>query len=452
MFVHAHHSPLSKICYAILALAFLGSCSEKRLTSEDVEYRKDDYGKEILYAIGEDEPYGQGKRAYVTEHYDNGQLRFEIAFLNGLKDGKVEFWQKNGLPELTGFYSQGKRDGTFVAYGKIGELVYQKNFLDDKLDGNFTLYYPASNSDASRFFEKLQQVRSKKSFFSWNRLKSLFSSQKVDSKEIKVSNHLRLEASFDKDFPVGSYRAYFHPGRQKLSKEELLKEDGAFSDDNHTKGQLASRQRFYYPRASGLVVVLPGKTRMETIHPTTRDGFSRAIDEATKSILEIPAYRNPDNEPALVYTIDKRGNEIVPIWSTHVKEFAVRNLDGFLLPKRFPKTTYEAYLDEIVPFTEEWMVKLDLSQDPKISTYIAQGASVDIVGLNQKGEIVDVFWSSPSKTSTDTLENRIFAKRVKISRSWESGHSSEADWLMNNGSKLYLRGNSKLAGWRPPSF
>ena len=121
-----------------------------------MEYRKDDYGKQILYAIGEDEPYGQGKRAYVTEHYDNGQLRFEIAFLNGLKDGKVEFWQKNGLPELTGFYSQGKRDGTFVAYGKLANL-FTKKLLDDKLDGNFTLYYPASNSDASRFFENFSK-------------------------------------------------------------------------------------------------------------------------------------------------------------------------------------------------------------------------------------------------------------------------------------------------------
>ena len=41
-------------------MAVLSSCTEKRLSSDDVEYRKDDYGKEILYAIDEDQPFGQG--------------------------------------------------------------------------------------------------------------------------------------------------------------------------------------------------------------------------------------------------------------------------------------------------------------------------------------------------------------------------------------------------------
>ncbi len=441
---------LSKNSLACLSLGMLllQSCSEKRLSSDDVEYRKNKDGAEILYAIDEDKPFGQGKRAYVSDKYDNGQIRFEVGFFNGLKDGKIEFWQPNGLPELSGFYSEGKRDGIFTAYGKIGEIVYRKSFKDDKLDGNFTLYYPASNSDTVRFFEKLHQVRSEKSYFSWKRITEFFSSQKVDRQEVKVSNHLRLQASFKDDFPIGSYRAFFHPGKQKLSADELLKEDGVFSDHDDSLGQLVEKQNFYYPRAMGLVVVLPDKNRMETIHPTTRDGFSRAIDEATKAILEIPAYRNPDNEPALVYTIDGRGNEIFPIWSSHVKEFAIRNLDGFLLPKRFPKTTYEAYLDEIIPFTEEWMVQLDLSQDPKIPAYVRSGASVDVVGLNEKGEIIDVFWSSPSKSSTDSLENRIFARRIKISRGWNNGISSEADWLMNNGSKLFLRGRADLAHWK----
>jgi len=441
--------PLSFL--GIMAFSFC-SCSEKKLSSDDVEYRKDEKGNEILYAIGEEKPFGAGKRAYVTEKHENGEIRFEIGFVNGLKDGKMEFWQNNGLPELTGIYSQGKRDGTFIAYGKTGELVYRKNFREDKLDGNFTLYYPSSISDISRFYDKLSEVRSSKPFFSWERISKLFSSKKVSSQEIKVKNHLRLQATFQDDYPTGRYRAYFHPGGQKLSLDELLKEEGFFSDLNQSKGQLQNRQQFYYPRATGLVVVLPGKKRLDVIHPTTRDGFSRAIDEATKSILEIPSYRNPDNEPALVFTIDNRGNEIVPIWSSHIQSFAVRNLDGFLLPKNFPKTTYETYLDEIIPFAQEWMVQLDLSDDPKIPVFINQGASVDIVGLNEKGEIIDIFWSSPLKNTTDTLENRIFAKRMKISRDWNQGNSSEADWLLHNGSKLFLRGKSNLANWKASPY
>ncbi|HCY57858.1 MAG TPA: hypothetical protein DHU78_03250, partial [Opitutae bacterium] len=263
MFPSVQNSIAWRLSASFFLLALFDSCSEKRLSSDDVEYRKDDFGNEILYAIDDDEPFGQGKRAYVTEKYDNGQIRFEIGFVNGLKDGKVEFWQTNGLPELTGSYAKGKRDGLFTAYGKIGEIVYSKSFINDKLDGNFTLYYPASNSDKARFFEKLYEVRSEKSYFSWNRLKNLFSSEKVDPEEIKVTNHLRLEAQFHQDFPVGPYRAFFHPGNLQLSQEELLKEDGFFSDLNRSKGQLIEQQRFYYPRASGLVVILPDKVRLD---------------------------------------------------------------------------------------------------------------------------------------------------------------------------------------------
>lgn len=449
---HFLKSQVFQVSLLVIVFFSFCSCTEKKLSSDDVEYRKDDRGKEILYAIGEDEPFGRGRRAYVTEKYDNGQIRFEIGFINGLKDGKIEFWQSNGLPELTGIYAQGKREGTFVAYGKTGELVYRKNFKQDKLDGNFTLYYPSANSDISRFYDKLSEVRSNKPIYSWERIRSLFSSKKVNSQEIKVKNHLRLKTTFKDDYPVGQYRAYYHPGNQKLSLEELIKEEGFFSDQNKSRGQLENRQNFYYPRATGLVVVLPEKKRLDKIYPTTRDGFSRAIDQAAKSILAIPSYRNPDNEPALVFTIDSRGNEIVPIWSSHIQSFAVRNLDGFLLPQSFPKTTYETYLDEVIPFAEEWMLQLDLSEDPKIPVYINRGASVDIVGLNSKGEIIDIFWSSPLQQATDTLEGRIFAKRIKISRDWNQGHSSEADWLLKNGSKLFLRGKSNLANWKASPY
>ena len=61
-----------------------------------MEYRKDDYGNEIFYAIDDDEPYGQGKRAYVTEKYENGQIRFEIGFVNGLKMEKSNSGKKMG--------------------------------------------------------------------------------------------------------------------------------------------------------------------------------------------------------------------------------------------------------------------------------------------------------------------------------------------------------------------
>ena len=118
---------------------------------------------------------------------------------------------------------------------------------NDKLDGNFTLYYPASNSDSSRFFEKLQKVRSEKSYFSWKNLKKIFSGSKVDPNEIKVTNHLRLEAKFQRRFSRRTLSGLLSPGKVKLSNEELLKEDGVFSDLNRSKGQLISSTTVLLP-------------------------------------------------------------------------------------------------------------------------------------------------------------------------------------------------------------
>ncbi len=437
--------------FLLCPLLVVFSCSEKKLNPEDVEYRKDENGSEILFELSEDEPYGKNKRSYVTEKYSNGGIRFTMGFVNGLKDGNFSFWQNNGLPELNGFYSSGKRNGTFTAYGKIGEIIYQKNFREDKLDGNFTLYYPASNSDALRFFDKLYEVRSSKSLLSWKRIKKMFSSGSVDPLEIKVKNHLRLQAQFKDDFPTGPYKAYFHPGTLNLTLDELLREEGEFSKNEESKGFLVAEQRTYFPRTSALVVVLPDGVRLETLHPATTDGFSRAIDEATKVILEIPAYRNPDKNPALVYTIDDRGNEIVPIWSSDIKRFAIRNLDGYLLEKVF-QPTYEAYVNEALVYAQSVVKQLDTSNDPKVSIYEKNGASVDVVGLDESGSIIDVFWSSRKSKNKKPLEKRIFAKRVKILRGWENGISTEADWLLNNGSKLFLRGKSSPTAWVPPSY
>ena len=141
----------------ILALCIpfvLSSCFEENLLPEDVEYRKDENGTEILFEIEAEQPFGSPKRAYVSEKHPNGEPHFKIGFSHGLKDGPFHFWQDNGLKLLSGSFKKGKRQGLFTAYGKTGELVYEKNYLNGELDGNFTLYYLASNLRCDSLFRK----------------------------------------------------------------------------------------------------------------------------------------------------------------------------------------------------------------------------------------------------------------------------------------------------------
>jgi len=400
--------------FGILFLSF-SACSEKELQSEDVEYRIDENGTQVLYQLGVEEPFGKSKRAYVVGYHHDDSDHFKIGFVNGLKDGNFTFWQENGLKLVSGSFKKGMRNGLFSAYGKTGELVYQKEYREGELNGIFRLYYPSSPSDVTRYNEKLIDEGMKHG-------------------ELEVTNHLRLDASFSDGKPEGVYRSYFHPRGKTLNLEELLREEGSF-DKN---GLLSQEQYSYYPQTHALVVSMPDNKRLETIHPASSDGFSRAIDEAAKEILEVPSYRNPDNSPALVYAIDERGNKIIPIWSSHIKEIAIRNMDGFLLKNRF-QPTYEAFVFDARTLADDTLLSIDTKSDSEqLSLYYEKNAAVEIVGLDSNGVIIDILWTSKKPTSIIPLDERIDRKRTKVKRTWQEGSSTEANWLLSNGSLITI--------------
>jgi antitoxin component YwqK of YwqJK toxin-antitoxin module len=400
---------------------FLFACSEKELSPDDVEYRKDENGTEILYELGLEKPFGQKKRAFIIDYYPGGENHFKIGFVNGLKDGNFTFWRANGLRMLTGSFSQGKRNGLFTAYGKTEELVYQKNYVHGELDGTFKLYYPSSPSDVNRYFDQIKE-------------------KNIDPGELPVKNHLRLEAVFSDGKPVGKYRAFYHPRGKKLSLEELLKEEGSFD----MNGMLSKEQLSYYPQTHAIVVYMPDNKRLETIHPASSDGFSRAIDEAAREILEIPSYRNPNNAPALIYAIDERGNKIMPIWSSNIKELAIRKMDGFLIETRF-NATYEAFVFDARNLAEETLLTIDTSLDPQLPEYDRKGAAVEIVGLDKSGAIIDILWSSNKLSDVIALDERIDRKRTKLKRNWQEGNAKESRWILSNGSKITIKDKNTQA-------
>ena len=409
-YMHNLNQRHGREAFALLLCSFvlLSSCSEERLQPDDVEYRKDDNGTRILYEIGADEPFGETKRAFVEQYHPESnadtfwggpQKHFEVGFIKGLRDGSFTFWQSNGIKLLTGSYQNGQRHGQFTAYGKTGELVYEKNFKNGELDGNFTLYYPASNNDIFRYKEKLAEKDKKPG-------------------ELTVKNHLRLKVAFLEGNPVGPYQAYFHPGDQNWTQEELLMERGHFSK----AGVLEKEQISFYPQTFSLVVILPDKKRPFPPHKPTPNGFSRAIDEAAKAIKSIPAYRNPDNAPALVYTLDAKGNEIVHIWSSHIQKISIRKGNGFLINKTF-EPNYESF-EKAQKFAEE-------ITEP----------NVEVVGLDKKNEIIDILWSGNILKDVTALPDRINKHWVKTKRSWDKGYASDALWLLSNGSQISIREN-----------
>jgi len=412
-------SKIFKLLGAFWVFYFLGCSKEEKISTERLEYRKDENGVVRLYQAGEDEPVGKWKFARVSENYSSGEKKFEIGFVDGLRHGSFFFWHVNGLQKLVGSFENGKREGTFKAYGKAGELLYKKNYFEDELEGNLSLYYSMSNAEVFRYFERLRE-------------------EGLKPGEIPVKNYLRLEASFSKGIPVGPYRTYFHPrGQTNLAKEELLEEEGSF-DEN---GRLIGNQVCYYPRTEGLVVYLPGNQPLETMHEPTTHGLSKAIDECYLALENIPAYRNPKNLPAKVYCVDRRGGRIAPVWSSEIMDLAVRSWNGKILTARY-SPNFESYQDKAIKHAKEIVLEMDLSQDPNNPQLISRRTAVEIIALNNNGEIYDILWSSSSNSRSLDLEQRILQKRKRIHRFWQEGEALASEWSISSGLNLIIRNDS----------
>ena len=145
----------------------------------------------------------------------------------------------------------------------------------------------------------------------------------------------------------------------------------------------------------------------------------------------MPAFRNPEKSQ-LIFTADEKGNLIAPIWSSHVETIAIR--DPLELGKLIE--TFEPNFEAFVNFA--------LPQAQKMLDSNSSSQALEIVGLNTDGKLVDILWSNRESVSEIPLHLRMFSKRTKTRRTWNQGSTTEADWFLNDGSKLLMRGEDAL--------
>ena len=404
-----------------LVIGFLGCSDNSQTLEKDVEYRNTSTDNiPLLYKIGASEPFGTGKPARLTGYHDNGKKKFELTFYNGLRHGPFMFWHSNGMKHIQGTFLEGLRHGKFTSFGQAGELVYSKDFREDEIDGNFTLYYPMSRSETFLYFEFLEK-------------------RNLSPKDVPIESNVRLEAKFVNGIPVGRYQIFYHShGQKDLTRLDLIKEEGFFDSE----GRMHNSQVCYYPRTEGLMVFTPNNGFSETIHEPSPTGLSRAIEECYLMIEEIPAYRNPKNLPAKVFAIDADGQKIAPIWSSDFNSLAIRNSAGFVLPQRF-EPNYESYSTQAVPMANEILINDDLSQNSS-GDFGAQEGFIEIVALNANGTIVDILWCSELREDIVDLDERILRKRKKIRRTWEKGNSYQSEWLVSDGLRLAIKEDNEF--------
>ena len=416
---------ITRVLAPLFVVACFTSCGDHQIvSSEDVELRKNKRGALILYRISREKPFD----GMVTDKYPDGEPRFEVRYTNGLRDGNFTFWRENEIPLLRGGYRKGKRHGLLAAYGKAGEKVYEKQYADDKLNGPCRFYYPYSDDDVENYFLRMDE-------------------EGLELGELKANSKLRYFCEFLDDAPKGRYEAFYHKSEEVNSTKELLREHGHFD----ANGSLVREQVFYFPEVDKLSIKLPTGKMLDDGFDASEKGLSRAIESAYIALEELPAYRNREDKPALVFALDERGNEIVPVWTTDIYKIVIRDLNGTVLPKRYG-TTFDEYdrakqraedLQEehgLAPL-QETRDKIDLDTDESSSDENDKEAfkpAIEVLGLDKHGKVIEILWTTDSDSYVIPLHERIVRKRHRLLRAWMDGKSWGTRWYLPDGSNLSI--------------
>ena len=405
--------------FLLVVLSVVG-CQKLELSSDDVEYRQSEEGELLLYEIGEEEPF----EGIIVDEYDNGHTNCKIEFKDGLRDGNFTFWRENEIPLSKGEYRKGLRHGKFIAYGGAGELVSEKTYANGKLNGPCNFYYRYSNDEVERFFEELKE-------------------KDFEIGELKAQSKLRYSCEFVDDAPSGVYNAYFYEGEEANSTTPLLRERGNFD----ANGSLYGAQVRYFPKVKTLAIKLPNGRLMDEGYEADVKGLSLAMESAYEAIEELPAYRNREDQPAKIFALDERGNEIVPIWSTNIFKIVIRDLNGSFLEKRYDHTfeDFETAKQRAEFLRDEHGIAAVESSEESLDPHEVRSINrrkttpaIEVLGIDKNGKVIDVLWTSDPDSHVIALHERITKKRYRVMRAWLDGKSWGARWFLPDGSKLSI--------------
>ena len=82
-----------------------------------------------LYA----EPTQENK--VYKEFFKNGDIKYEVTYFNGDKNGKEIFWHENGLKKMQSNFLDGVENGLWQQWHDNGQLKLEINYLNGKENG-----------------------------------------------------------------------------------------------------------------------------------------------------------------------------------------------------------------------------------------------------------------------------------------------------------------------------
>ena len=99
-----------------------------------------------------------------TSWYDNGEMEYQVNFNNGKMDGLFKGWYENGNKKSEKNFKNGKRDDSSVMWYANGQKMEEIMYKNDQKDGLETQWYENGNKKLEASFINDKLIN----FIKWN--------------------------------------------------------------------------------------------------------------------------------------------------------------------------------------------------------------------------------------------------------------------------------------------
>lgn len=220
---------MKKLLLILLSVILFG-CSENRVLIDELTNKGTKESPLMFYESGL-------FNGIAYDVYENGQLRNELNFKDGKKDGKYTSYYENGQVKQEGNFKDGKQDGKWIYYHSNGKPMGKGNFLNGDSSNFGSTGIPKNGRDGIWiFYYENGQVE----------VEGNFKDGKEDGKFTwhYENGQLEQERNFKDGTADGKFTSYYENGQLKDERKEVNGEKDGVCKTYFENGQLQYEYNF----------------------------------------------------------------------------------------------------------------------------------------------------------------------------------------------------------------
>ncbi len=221
--------------FVILNLSILG----REVDMEQLKAQND-----IMYINGEKEAFTGIARTY----FDNGNIKEEIEFKNGMKDGTSKEYARNGSLREEAEFKNGEVNGIRKMYYDSGKLLLSQEWKDNEINGISKDYYENGNLS----YESIDINGKKDGFIKFyyedgtleRETSFKMGIQDGPTRTYFENGQLSSEGNYKNNIQEGKYKEYYENGNIRLTGQYKNGERVGKWIEYHQNGKV-SREKIY---------------------------------------------------------------------------------------------------------------------------------------------------------------------------------------------------------------